>query len=63
MHTITMWNSISSLFAAFGGGEQTLSEYAALAAEVGLEVRSSKPLFDDLHLIELGCVTKTEATN
>lgn len=51
------------MFAAFGGGERTLSEYAALAAEVGLEVHSSKPLFDDLHLIELGCVTKTEATN
>lgn len=50
------------MFAAFGGGERTLAEYAALAAEVGLEVRSSKPLFDDLHLIELGGATKVAAS-
>ncbi|MFT0846752.1 siderophore-interacting protein [Actinomycetaceae bacterium L2_0104] len=41
------------MFAAFGGGERTVAEYAALAAESGLELVSAVPILDELHLIEL----------
>lgn len=41
------------MLAAFGGGERTVDEYAALAGAVGLEVSAVLPLVDDLHLIEL----------
>lgn len=41
------------MFAAFGGGERAVDEYAALARGAGLELTSTMPLADDLHLIEL----------
>lgn len=41
------------MFATFGGGERTVDEYAALARGAGLELTSTTPLADDLHLIEL----------